>query len=278
MIEPIQPNGSRPPLFLIHGPYGVTGLGRALTDALPADQPLYFVHARGLDGSGEPCRTVKAMVGAYLPAIRKIWPSGPYLIGGIGQGSFAALEIVRELLLFNRRVGPVLMIDPGMAPHRTPTAIKALEPVLARPDVIRQLHDQAATTFLRYRDLERVLPFDPADEAQLLRAVDVGVATSLAFARHRVSPFYGTTELILTWNWARNFFMPQHEWQKVLPANRTFHVLQGTHQDLVDANQRQLAQMIAIYLESALDGELMAGEIATVPKEERFPSLLLDNE
>lgn len=272
MLEALQSAGTKPPLLLVHGQYGVSTIGEAVVAAVGADQPVHLLHARGIAGAGEACATVKALVADHLAALRVLKFDGPLLLGGIGSGSFVAIEMARELMLVGRPVGPVLMIDPGPVPYRSAAQLKALEPVLGGAALRRQLHDQAAAMFRRWQADKVKLPFDAADPVQLERAAGAAAATSLALARHRAAPFYGPVELILCRRWARNFFVPRHDWQKVLPGRRTFHVLEGDHRTLLTENLEQVAQLVAVYLEAALDPAQPAGDRVS-PPEEMLPDL-----
>src|SRR5262245_51176765 len=104
MLDEIQPHGTRPPLFLIHGIYNTIPLRAVLAAALGPDQPIYGLLARGFDGAAQPCESVKEMAAAYLPLIREINPTGPYLVAGMCHGGLVAIEITRELLVLNQKV------------------------------------------------------------------------------------------------------------------------------------------------------------------------------
>src|SRR6266852_3377663 len=49
MLQPVQTSGTKPPLFFVHGLHGVMPLGRIFAEGLGPDQPLYAVHANGID-------------------------------------------------------------------------------------------------------------------------------------------------------------------------------------------------------------------------------------
>jgi thioesterase domain-containing protein len=234
--------------------YGVFALDE-LARGLDPDQPIYGVHARGFDGKDKPCETVKAMAAHYITLIRKVCPNGPYLVGGMCHGSLVAIEMARELLLQNKPVGPVLMIDPGVAPHRGPAGLQKLEQALGQPSVMAQLREQAATHVRHHASLATNWPFDPDDPVQAQRAAEVALVTGIAFARHKVAPFYGATAIILSSDWAHNFFDPKHDWQKVLPAKRTLHILPGVHTDLFTVHRSKVYQLIKIQLEAAASGQ-----------------------
>src|SRR5207249_310684 len=77
----IQPGGSRPPLFCVHGHSGEVLFYRDLSRRLGPDQPFFALQAQGL--TGKPAhRTIEAMAADYLQEIRSLQPRRPYRIGG----------------------------------------------------------------------------------------------------------------------------------------------------------------------------------------------------
>lgn len=93
----IQSRGSRSPLFFVHGAGGGMFWGYAnLSRHLGADQPVYGLKSRGLDGCEE-LPTVEAMAAQYLEDIRAVQPRGPYCIGGYCFGGNVAFEMARQL-------------------------------------------------------------------------------------------------------------------------------------------------------------------------------------
>ena len=253
MLVPVQPAGTQPPLFIVHGGYGVMGIGRPMAQVLGPDQPLYGLNARGYDGLEPPRETVPGMVRDYLAQIRSVWPSGPYMIGGMCDGSVVALEIARSLMAMGQTVGTVLFIDPpGM-----PLAYNArLHKIASSPSpmVNRQLYDQISRELLGYAARHHDLPFDARDAVQLDRATTVGITCMIAFCRHRPKPFSGATELIISEARGRGYFFPDLPWQKILTGPRTIHVLRGHHGDIYDALQDEVFRLVSFYLENALGG------------------------
>src|SRR5438309_97885 len=118
MLVPVQTSGNKAPLFFIHGPHGVMPLGRTFARVLGPEQPIYAIHANGIDGRAPAIDNLKGMVEAYFEEIRKARPTGAVVIGGIGDGSLAAIEIARELQNAGRQVGPVILADPPAAPDK----------------------------------------------------------------------------------------------------------------------------------------------------------------
>jgi amino acid adenylation domain-containing protein len=110
-LVPIQPAGSRPPLFLVHGAEGNVLLYRQVSRYLPSDQPVYGLQSHVGDGHGLENRTVEGMASQYMQEIRSVQPHGPFFAGGYCLGGVIALEIAQQLRALGEHVGLVIMLD-----------------------------------------------------------------------------------------------------------------------------------------------------------------------
>jgi thioesterase domain-containing protein/acyl carrier protein len=116
-LVPLQPEGHRRPLFLVH-PGGGTVLGYfPLARRLGRERPVYALQAQGVDGGLEPRRRVEEMAAAYLEELRVLQPEGPYLLGAWSAGGAVAFEMARRLRLAGEAVGWLALID-AAAPGR----------------------------------------------------------------------------------------------------------------------------------------------------------------
>lgn len=97
-LVPIQPRGTRPPFFCVHG-FGGGVVGYAhLARLLGEDQPFYGLQARGQEEDVEPDSTLPEMAARYLREIRRTQPTGPYYLGGYCYGGTVALEVAQQLV------------------------------------------------------------------------------------------------------------------------------------------------------------------------------------
>jgi thioesterase domain-containing protein len=96
-LIPIQPQGSQPPIFCIHGGAGTILHLQRLARALGTDQPFYALQTRGLYGGSSPPRTVEEMASHYLSEMRQVHTDGPWLLGGYCFGALVAFEIAQRL-------------------------------------------------------------------------------------------------------------------------------------------------------------------------------------
>ena len=213
---------------------------------LGPQQPLYVMHANGIDGRTPTIDNMTDLVRAYVEEIQKARPAGSVLIGGMGDGSLAAIEIARELQNNERHVGPVILVDPPTAPGKEPVPNE-----LSR-EAERQLYERVRQNLTLYASLaENDLPFDARDRQQLHRAALAGVASMLAFGRYVPSPFPGPAQLILCAKAAADFFHPQMPWHKLLSGPRMVHILPWDQAALFRGGREHVAQGLKFLLEEA---------------------------
>nr|QEO74431.1 condensation domain-containing protein [uncultured bacterium] len=109
-VVPLQPRGTRLPLFLVHPVGGNVLCYAGLARELGESQPLY-----GLQTQGEPLHSVEEMASAYLETVREVRPSGPYRLGGWSFGGVVAYEMARQLWEAGQEVDLLVLIDSRLA-------------------------------------------------------------------------------------------------------------------------------------------------------------------
>ncbi|MGB6387215.1 MAG: alpha/beta fold hydrolase [Terriglobales bacterium] len=107
----IQPKGSRPPFFCMHGGGGNVLIYRELSQHLGFDQPFYGLQAQGLDGERPCLTTIEAMASLYVNEIRRIQPHGPYHLGGYCMGGTIAYEMAQQLNAQGEEVALLALFD-----------------------------------------------------------------------------------------------------------------------------------------------------------------------
>lgn len=111
----LQPLGSKPPFFFVHGLGGTVMRFRDLARHMAPDQPFFGIQAKGLDGA-EPCLDrVEDMADIYLQDLRTAQPEGPYYLGGYSFGGYVALEMARRLLDQGEEVRSLVLLDTYVA-------------------------------------------------------------------------------------------------------------------------------------------------------------------
>ncbi|MEM7130729.1 MAG: AMP-binding protein [Chloroflexota bacterium] len=110
-LVPIQPNGSRPPLFLMHA-HGGNVIGyQELASYMDPEQPVYGLQAMGLDGKTIVKRSLAEMAAAYLAEVRSIQPHGPYYLAGFCFGGNTAFEMAQQLHASGEEVAFLAMVE-----------------------------------------------------------------------------------------------------------------------------------------------------------------------
>ncbi|MCA9652141.1 MAG: amino acid adenylation domain-containing protein [Myxococcales bacterium] len=110
-LVPIQPGGTRPPLFVAPPASGSTFVYIELAHALGKDQPFYALQALGLDGQAPVDLTVEDMARHYVDAIRTVQPHGPYHLAGFSFGALVAYEMAVQLAEAGEHLGLVALLD-----------------------------------------------------------------------------------------------------------------------------------------------------------------------
>ncbi len=136
-LVPIQPEGSKPPFFCIHGLTGDVLWFRELGQYLAPDQPLYGIQAIGLDGISEPFNQIEAMAAHYIEQMRTLQPQGPYYFGGASFGGTVALEMAQQILAQGEQVGLMVMFD--HAPDPPPNLDAPLRPLVSTVSIGRRI-------------------------------------------------------------------------------------------------------------------------------------------
>ncbi|WP_375502637.1 amino acid adenylation domain-containing protein [uncultured Nostoc sp.] len=107
----IQPNGSKPPLFCIHGLGGDVLSYRELAHYLGVEHPVYGLQARGLDGKQPPHSRIEDMASDYLKEIQTLQPNGPYFLAGYSFGGTVAFEMAQQLHCQGQKVALLILFD-----------------------------------------------------------------------------------------------------------------------------------------------------------------------
>ncbi|HEY3045173.1 MAG TPA: amino acid adenylation domain-containing protein [Vicinamibacterales bacterium] len=108
-LAPIQPHGSKPPLFCVAGIGGsVLGLG-TLGQCLGDDQPIYGLRLHPSDSQTYP--TVEARAARYLEEVFAVAPAGPYRLAGYSSGGIIAFEMACQLQALGHDVALLAIFD-----------------------------------------------------------------------------------------------------------------------------------------------------------------------
>ncbi|TDD97457.1 non-ribosomal peptide synthetase [Flavobacterium cellulosilyticum] len=110
-LVPIKPNGSKIPLFIIHGGgLNIINFAHAINH-LDDDQPVYGFQGIGPNGFDNWFESIESMAACYLESIIKINPKGPYALAGFSFGGIVAFEIARQLKDQGKTVSIIAALD-----------------------------------------------------------------------------------------------------------------------------------------------------------------------
>jgi thioesterase domain-containing protein/acyl carrier protein len=237
-LVPLQPEGSRPPLFFVHAVGGSVAPYVALASLLGADQPFYGLEDPGLRGDERP-RRIPETAASYLRAIRAVQPVGPFHLVGWSLGGTIAVEMARQLRAGGEEVAMVVLLDTGIptAPYEPDqaellswfvddfTGLAAAESPALDLAALRQLPaGQQVDAVLAALESTVAGTADVRDE--LRTRIDVFSANSRAFLAHQPGGYAGRLVLLSAADEAADD-VPR--WRAVAPDHFEHHVVPGNH-------------------------------------------------
>lgn len=110
-LVPIQPHGSKPPFFCVHGNGANVLVFSDLARQLGPDQPFYGLQARGVDGKQTALSRIEDMAAFYIQELRTVQPQGPYFLGGFSSGGLVAFEMAQQLHKQGQKVAFLGLLD-----------------------------------------------------------------------------------------------------------------------------------------------------------------------
>ncbi|MEH2235674.1 amino acid adenylation domain-containing protein [Nostoc sp.] len=248
----IQPNGSKPPFFCIHGLGGEVLCFRELALHLGSDQPFYGLQPQGLDGKHSFHTRIEDMAAHYIQEIQTLQPNGPYFLGGYSFGGVVAFEMARQLQEQGEQVGILVLLDscrPGYSWR--PSFLRRVflhlnnvvqqGPIYLWQKVVRWSHwrkHHLQNTYNRY--LEEVLHLPETDKH--LKIID---ANTQAMSEYIFSPYFGRAILLRTDDQSRSEaigteYDPQFGWGDVVAGGLDIHYIPGSHLGLLNEPQVQV--------------------------------------
>jgi aspartate racemase len=247
-LVPLQPQGSRPPFFCVHGVGGNVVGFRDLAKHLGPDQPFYGIQPQGLDGK-QPCLTsVPAMADSYIREIRKVQPRGPYHIGGYSFGGLVAYEMAQMLQAQGEEVALLALFDtyPGKMEGRA-AALKKL----------RTLPIGQQISFLFKKGLFVMMTLRKRLELQMLPKAlrNVRQACSRAAGNYDVEPYCGKITLFrVNEKSIDSVNDPYAIWWRVASEGVDLREISGDHLSLLKEPQvRLLAEQLSDALNQSVN-------------------------
>jgi thioesterase domain-containing protein len=137
-IVPLRVEGTKPPLFLIHGMDGTLRPFQDLVRHLEPDQPIYGVLAQSLVGETKTLLSVEELATYYIQTVQAVQPTGPYHFLGFSFGGLVAFEIGRQLRSRGQLVGMLALLDTlwMSSPSKCPAPLQETSRL---PKLVKQL-------------------------------------------------------------------------------------------------------------------------------------------
>ena len=257
MLVPLRTEGTRTPLFLVHG-VGLPQLGGAFVENLNPGQPAYVFQPRGIDGEGRLSRTIEEMAADYIQAMTEIQPAGPYFLGSVCAGAYIALEMAHQLSERGVSVPMLILFDPPTALHAVrrpwydPWYAKRLAGFIRRKliRIVRpgriSLVEGAASRVARRAQIPQ---FAGADErTQIDRLVDAQTIFVRALRKYRPKPYPGTLHLLCPEGPEDPYRRVEEIWSRMHDDVR-LHVIGKKHHSLFSDQLANVARHVQRWLD-----------------------------
>jgi thioesterase domain-containing protein len=235
-IVPLQPHGTRTPVFAVGGHTGDVFCYRDLVQHLGDDQPFFGLQPPGVDGHGEPIARVEDLAAYFAAQIRAFRPVGPCIIAGFCAGGTVAFELARQLVQDGADISFLVLFA---SPYPTSCRrLPQLRQILAYQ--LRRVGKHARALALRSwgkrrryiteklrlrkarRDANQAAARAAARDPVLLLLAKVGRATTAAIRRYEPRPFAGRVKMILpTKAWLDSVCGPRY-WRSVAQHTQVY--------------------------------------------------------
>ena len=110
-LVPIKPQGSKMPLYIVHGAGLNVLLFNALAMNMDDEQPVYGLQAKGINGIDEPLEVMEEIAANYVEEIINHDPVGPYAVAGYSLGGLIAYEMAKQMLAMGKDIRMLAMFD-----------------------------------------------------------------------------------------------------------------------------------------------------------------------
>jgi thioesterase domain-containing protein/acyl carrier protein len=268
--EPLQPrpthlvpmhsgrSGDKTPFFLVAGMFGNVLNLQHLAHLLGNERRFYGLQALGLLGSRRPHESIPEMARDYLVELRRVQPSGPYLLGGFSGGGITAFEMARELVAAGEEVALLALLDTSL-PRPPILSVNDRARILWQrvrlrgPRAVAEwARDKLRWELSHFRERRRD---DTADHPSFeFRSEEIGAAFRRALESYELLPYPGVATLFRpklevshvlgggrTTNARREFVFPDNGWGPYV-GRLDVNEVPGNHDSMVlEPNVRVLA-------------------------------------
>jgi amino acid adenylation domain-containing protein len=268
-LVPIKPQGSKMPLYMVHGAGLNVLLFNTLAMNMSLDQPVYGLQAKGINGVDEPLDKIEDIAAHYIAAILHQNPSGPYALAGYSFGGIIAFEMARQLEALGKEVKMLAMFDTYA--YRSPFYDKPLEKFYNRTrfflkrvfytfnftnGVKYQLNERGTNIKRRITRAYWNLKYDKNQTQTGIFGYSnkVDVMNEYAEKRYQLKPYNISIEVFRAEN--RTFYMDDFEflgWKPYALNGVNVHKIPGEHNTIFKApNDKVFANILQQCLDEAI--------------------------
>jgi hypothetical protein len=116
-IVPLQPRGTRTPIYAVPGHVGDVFSFKDFSKRLGEDQPFFALQPPGFDERTEPMERVEDIAAYFADQVLEFQPGGPYVIAGHCSGTGANSHVARRIGAVRRALRPASSQHlPGIVP------------------------------------------------------------------------------------------------------------------------------------------------------------------
>jgi len=241
-IVPLQPQGTRAPIFGVPGHNGDVFCYRFLAQQLGDDQPFFGLQPPGVDGQREPLTSIEDLAAYFAAQILAYRPDTPYVITGYCAGGTIAFELARQLLEQGATIHFVaLFTSPYPTVYRPGSQLRQrvadkVERVNAHARALLSRSNGERREYIaqRLRDWKARRNAPPAapDPVEALRA-KVQAATIVGLRRYAPRHFDGRLSLFLPNKGWLHTGSPMLRWRRVARETEQYVGPDSCHGDLM---------------------------------------------
>jgi len=274
-LVPLQKEGGKAPLFLVHGWGGDVFVFLDLAKQFAPDRPVYGIQAIGLDGKEARHTSVQKMAAHYVKEILSLQPEGPYHLGGYSLGGIITYEIARQLRELGRKVDLLALLDsypigpvPRMAYARTvgPYLVKRAfhhlsrlgkMPHSERMDYLNRRRIEFRNRITRNRDV--VTTHESVKDPEIAPPVVPGFGDyyHALVAAYRMPRYDGPAHVFVS---GEADPLEVESWRHIVRGRVAYHKVPGGHFEILDPEN---APAMAEALKNAMASPTTAGSVST---------------
>ena len=260
-LVPIQPNGNKVPIFIIHGA-GLNVLNFVhLSSYFDDEQPVYGIQGDRNNGDNQWYESIEDMASHYIEAIIRVNPKGPYALAGFSFGGIVAFEMTRQLNEQGKKVSLIALLDTYVdssyyyQSYMQKLLIRYLDVTQRRIDYLKEMFSSWKGFQLRFNGkkehiLKKYFGFkDVMTEQDALALDKYKIANKLVdkiINRYHLKPQNIEVDLFRAENDGEYKLDPTYlGWKKAALKGVKIHNISGNHLDIVaPPNDKKVARLI----------------------------------